>query len=60
MTADLAEYLIEIESAKELYEQYMEVSQIYKLPVFQPQPEPQYAPPSSENPLTTNVVTLTI
>ena len=58
MTTDLAKYLIEIENAKEQYEQYMEASQIYKLPAFQPEPEPQYAPPSRENPLTTNAVTL--
>ena len=52
-------YLAEMESAKKQYEQYIEISQIYQLPIFQSVQEPQYAPPSIENPLTTNQITLT-
>ena len=52
------DYLAEMEKAKKQYEQYIETSQIYQLPIFQSKPEPQYAPPSIENPLTTNQITL--
>ncbi len=51
-------YLLEMEKVKEQYRQYMEVSEIYKLPTFSPDPEPQYANPSGENPLTNNKITL--
>ena len=51
-------YLFEMENVKKQYEQYIEISQIYELPIFQPVPEPQYAQPSIENPLTTNEITL--
>ena len=57
-TKNSSEYLIELEKVKEQYLQYMEVSQIYKLPIFSPDPEPQYVPPSNENPLTTNKIML--
>ena len=58
-TTNSTKYLDEMEKVKEQYQQYVEVSQIYKLPIFSPDPEPQYAPPSNENPLTTNKITLT-
>ena len=58
-TKNSSRYLLELEKVKEQYQQYIEVSQIYKLPIFLPDPEPQYAPPSNENPLTTNKITLT-
>ena len=58
-TQPTIKYLDEMENAKKQYEQYMEISEIYKLPIFQVIPEPQYAPPSVENPLTTNQITLT-
>ena len=58
-TKTKAEYLTEMEQAKAQYEQYLEINQICQLPTFQSLPEPQYAPPSIENPLTTNQITLT-
>ena len=49
--AQRAEALEQLEKVKEQYRQYLEISQIYSLPVFQPEPEPEYAPPTPENPL---------
>lgn len=57
-TIDSTEYLVEMEKAKKQYEQYLKVSEIYKLPIFQSIPAPQYMPPSIESPLTTNKITL--
>ena len=56
---NLSMYLLEMEKAKQQYQQYMEVSEIYKLLISQPKREPQHEPPSIENPLTTNTVVLT-
>ena len=53
------DYLAEMKKAKKQYEQYIETSQIYQLPIFQSMQEPQYAPPNIENPLTTDKVTMT-
>ncbi len=58
-TTDSAAYLVEMEKVKKQYAQYVEVSQIYKLPIFESKPEPRYEPPSIENPLTTDAITLT-
>ena len=58
--AQRAEALEQLEKVKEQYRQYLEISQIYKLPVAQPEPEPQYAEPSPENPLTNNRFTVSL
>ncbi len=57
-TTDLSKYLAEMEEVKKQYQQYVEISQIYKLPIFQPDPKPQYDPPSDKNPLTINEIVL--
>jgi len=48
------EYLKTLEEVKRQYQQYLEVSRIYELPVFQKDEEPQHMLPSPERPLTTN------
>jgi len=48
------EYLETLEKVKRQYQQYLEVSRIYELPVFQKKEELQYLIPSLEHPLTTN------
>ncbi|MDD9820726.1 MAG: hypothetical protein OXR07_07595 [Nitrospira sp.] len=48
------EYLETLEEVKRQYQQYLEVSRIYELPVFQKKEEPQQLLPSLEHPLTTN------
>ena len=46
------EALEQSEKVKEQYRRYLEISQIYSLPVAQPEPpELQYVPPSPDNPL---------
>ncbi len=55
-TPHTSKYLDELEKAKNQYQQYLEISQIYKIPVFRTDPKPQYAPPSDKNPLTTNKI----
>ncbi len=47
-------YLETLEDVKKQYQQYLEVSGIYELPIFKKEEEPQYQPPSLEHPLTTN------
>lgn len=48
------QYLETLEEVKRQYQQYLEVSRIYELPVFQKNEEPQHPVPSLEHPLTTN------
>lgn len=48
------QYLETLEKVKKQYQQYVEVSGLYELPVFKEEQEPQYQPPSPERPLTTN------
>lgn len=48
------EYLETLEKVKRQYQQYLEVSRIYELPVFQEKEEPQHLIPSLEHPLTIN------
>lgn len=48
------DYLKILEEAKKQYQQYLEVSEIYKLPTFQPETDIEVQPPSPENPLTEN------
>jgi len=49
-------YLRTLEEAKKLYQQYLEVSEIYELPIFQREVDIEVQPPSPENPLTTNTI----
>ena len=50
------DYLNTLKEVEQQYQQYMDVSELYKLPI-QPEQEPiQYQPPSLEHPLTTNTV----
>ncbi len=43
-----------LENVKEQYQQYLDVSGLYELPIFKKDEEPQCQPPSPEYPLTTN------
>ena len=47
-------YLRTLEEVKKQYQQYVEVSKLYELPIYQEEPEIQYLPPSFDNPLTTD------
>ena len=47
-------YLETLEEVKKQYQQYLDVSGLYQLPIFNKDEEPQYQPPSPEHPLTTN------
>ena len=50
------DYLRILEEVKKQYQQYVEVSELYKLPTRK-EPEPmRYQPPSPEHPLTTNTI----
>lgn len=48
------EYLKTLEEVKKQYQQYVEVSELYKLTVQKKEETIQYEPPSPEHPLTTN------
>ena len=48
------DYLKTLDKVKEQYQQYVEISGLYTLPIQQQQESIQYQPPSLENPLTTN------
>lgn len=50
------EYLKTLEEVKKQYQQYVEVSKLYELPIFQPEKEAEMEPPSLKNPLTTNTI----
>ena len=50
------DYLKTLEEVKRQYEQYVEVSELYKLPIQKAEEETRYQPPSLEHPLTTNSV----
>ena len=45
-----------LEEVKKQYEQYVEVSELYKLPIQKAEEKTQYQPPSFEHPLTTNSI----
>ena len=47
-------YLKTLEEVKKQYQQYVEVSGLYKLPIQKEEQTIQYQPPSPEHPLTTN------
>ena len=62
--AVLDDYLKTLEKVKKQYQQYVEISELYKLPTCLPtqarqvqkEDEPvQYQPPSPEHPLTTTI-----
>ena len=48
------DYLKTLEEVKKQYQQYVDVSELYKLPTFQKEEEQQFQPPTPENPLTIN------
>lgn len=50
----LDDYLKTLEEVKKQYQQYVEVSELYKLPIQKKEEIVQYQPPSLEHPLTTN------
>ena len=50
------DYLKTLEEVKKQYQQYVEVSELYKLPMNKDEEPVQYRPPSPENPLTTNTL----
>ncbi len=47
-------YLETLDEVKKQYQQYVEVSKLYELPMQKESDAPQYQPPSPEHPLTTN------
>ena len=50
------DYLKTLEEVKKQYQQYVEVSELYKLPIQKEMETIQYQPPSPERPLTTNTI----
>lgn len=48
------DYLKTLETVKKQYRQYVEVSELYKLPIQKEEETIRYYPPSPERPLTTN------
>lgn len=50
------DYMKTLEEVQKQYQQYMEVSEHYKLPIQMEEEPVQYQPPSPEHPLTTNTV----
>ena len=48
------DYLKTLEEVQKQYQQYVEVSELYKLPIQKEEEPVQYQPPSPEQPLTTN------
>ena len=53
------DYLKTLEEVKRQYEQYIEVSELYKLPIQREEEEIHYQPPSLEHPLTTDSIRAT-
>lgn len=48
------DYFDTLEQVKKQYEQYVEVSGLYELPIQKEEENIQYQPPSPEHPLNTN------
>ena len=48
------DYLKTLEEVQNQYQQYVEVSELYKLPIHEEEEPVRYQPPSPEHPLTTN------
>ena len=49
-------YLKTLREVKRQYQQYVEISELYKLPIQKEEEIIQYQPPSPEYPLTTNAI----
>ena len=49
-------YLKTLEEVKRQYQQYVEVSELYNLPIQNEEEIIQYQPPSPDHPLTTNSI----
>ena len=49
-------YLKTLEEVKRQYQQYVEVSELYNLPIQNEEETIQYQPPSPDHPLTTNSI----
>ena len=49
-------YLKTLEEVKRQYQQYVEVSELYNLPIQKEEEIIQYQPPSPDHPLTTNSI----
>ena len=54
--AVLDDYLKTLEEVKKQYQEYVEVSKLYELPIQKEEEPVQYQPPSLEYPLTTNTI----
>ena len=52
------DYLLILETVKRQYEEYAEVSDLYKLPYRQSDAQVSYQPPGREHPLTSNTIHL--
>ena len=52
------DYLKTLEEVKKQYQQYVEISGLYTLPIQQEEGPIQYQPPSLEHPLTTNTTSI--
>ena len=50
------EFLKTLEEVKKQYQQYVEVSKLYALPIQKEEESAQYQPPSLQHPLTTNMI----
>ena len=50
------DYMKTLEEVQKQYQQYVEVSELYKLPIQKEEESVQYQPPSPEHPLTTNTI----
>ena len=50
------DYLKTLEEVKKQYQQYVEVSELYRLPTPKDDGPVQNRPPSPDNPLTTNTI----
>ena len=48
------DYLKTLEEVQNQYQQYVEVSELYKLPIHEEEETVRFEPPSPEHPLTTN------
>ena len=50
------DYLKTLEEVKKQYQQYVEVSELYELPIHEEEEAVLYQPPSQDYPLTTNTI----
>ena len=54
--AVLDDYLKTLEEVKKQYQEYVEVSKLYELPIQKEEKQVNYHPPSIEHPLTTSTI----